>query len=256
MRSLAVIRPLHRRKTPLSADRKRGTRSSMLSRIRQHHYWTVLIAQVILLFLGALMRNHIVLILLFIGGMFGVYGSVISAIWEKRFPRLLALGTGIVAAASGLITTVPGIGEAGIRSCLFVCCLAYATFIGIAIVSIGRNVFVTDRVTANRIVGSICIYLLIGMGFAYLLAAAGLAIPQSFRMASDAPLVMRIGDFFYFSYSALTTQGFGDVLPTHPFTKMMVSLEGVVGSVYLAIMVARLVGMHITQGDHHHRKGA
>ena len=220
-----------------------------LAHVRQLHYFTILAAQILLLFLAAIMRDHIVLIVLFILGLFGVFGSVISTIWDRTLPRLLAIACAALAVAGGIPLSVPGMSPWAIEAGLLVTCLAYTVFILVAIVSIARSVFITDRVTSNRIVGSICIYLLLGMFFAFLFAAIALVLPGAIHFGTtDVPIAARISDFLYFSYSTLTTTGYGDALPTHPITKMLASIEGMTGSIYLAIMVARLVGMHVTQG--------
>ena len=217
-------------------------------RVRQLHYFTILATLILLLFLAAIMRDHIVLIVLFVLGLFGIFGSVISTIWDRTLPRLLSFVCAAMAIAGGIPISIPGTPAWVDRLGLLVCCLAYTIFILVAIVSICRTVFVTDRVTSNRIVGSICIYLLIGMLFAFMYASIAIVIPGAIHFGTEEmPMAARISDFLYFSYSTLTTTGYGDMVPTHSVTKMLASMEGVTGSVYLAIMVARLVGMHVTQ---------
>jgi hypothetical protein len=49
----------------------------------------------------------------------------------------------------------------------------------------------------------------------------------------------------YFSFATLTTLGYGDIVPTSPISRMLASLEAIAGQLYLAVLVARLVGMHI-----------
>lgn len=226
----------------------------MLSWFRVRHYWSVLIAQIVLILITAFLKDNIPMTALFIICLLGIFGSVIETIWENPLPRILALVSGIVAIVFALVHYVPGASEYIVKWGLFISCIAYAVFVFIAIISIGRHVFVTDRITTDRIVGSICVYMLIGMFFAFVYAAIdivhGDALHMPFKVTSikDA----QFSDFLYFSYSTLTTIGYGDVLPTRPITKMLASLEGITGSVYLAIMVARLVGMHVTQAHRKH----
>ena len=52
--------------------------------------------------------------------------------------------------------------------------------------------------------------------------------------------------FFYFSFVTLTTVGYGDVLPVHPVARSLAMLEAVTGSLYLAILVARLVSLSVS----------
>ncbi len=49
----------------------------------------------------------------------------------------------------------------------------------------------------------------------------------------------------YFSLSTLTTTGFGDIVPIHPFVRSMANLEAVIGQLYPATLLARLVSLHV-----------
>jgi hypothetical protein len=54
----------------------------------------------------------------------------------------------------------------------------------------------------------------------------------------------------YFSFTTLTSTGFGEILPVDPFAHSMANLESVVGQLYLAILLARLVTMHVESRRH------
>jgi len=102
--------------------------------------------------------------------------------------------------------------------------------------------------TSRRIMGAVAAYLLIGMiwSLAYYLVA--LQIPEAFSVqGSFAP-----GDreslqsqLFYFSFVTLTTLGYGDIVAVHPVVRMLVILEGVVGQLFPAILIARLVSLQV-----------
>lgn len=220
----------------------------MLSWLKPHHYWSILFAQIFLILLATFMEDHPILYALFALSLLGIFGSVIMAIWKKALLRILALISGVVAVAGGFLWVIPGIPEHIVLGGILDCVFAYALFILIAILSISKNVFVTDRVTADRIVGSICIYLLIGMFFAFIYAALGIMDPASFDLGGEtASTIENFRDYLYFSYTTLTTTGFGDMVPTRPLSRAISGLESITGSIYLVIMVARLVGMHISQ---------
>lgn len=226
----------------------------MRSFFQRHRYWGVLGAQVFLLFIATLMQDHPVLNLLFLIALFGVFGSVIKTIWERSLMRIFAIAVAAITIVSGLLGAISSIPWWEVREGLIVCCFGYATFILIAIASIARHVFVTDRVTANRIVGSICLYLMLGMFFAFIYAGMALLNPAAFEMSSKGveSSIVGLRDFLYFSYATITTTGYGDMIPTHPMSRLFASLESIAGSIYLAIMVARLVGMHVTQAHGEH----
>jgi hypothetical protein len=220
--------------------------------LHDHHYGSILAAQVLLLFVAALMVDHIILYILFVLSLLGIFGTIIRTIWgDARWPRVLTIVCGALALVGGFSWIIPGISREAMEIGFAICSFSYALFIFVAILSIGRHVFVTDRVTTNRIIGSICLYLLIGMFFAFVFSGIDRIHPEAFSFEGRGvlPHFEGLRDFLYFSYSTLTTIGYGDMVPARPIPKMLAVIEGMAGPIYLAIMVARLVGMHITQ--HH-----
>jgi len=121
----------------------------------------------------------------------------------------------------------------------------YALFMVMAIVIIMKSLFATSRVTVDTILGGICVYFLIGYVWSLSYYVIWFCDRAAFsRLAmSSSPI-----SFFYFSFTTLTTTGYGDIYPTNNFAMMMANLESIVGQMYLTIFVARLVGLHITHG--------
>jgi hypothetical protein len=113
---------------------------------------------------------------------------------------------------------------------------------------IAASTFRSGEVTGDRIAGAICVYLLSGLFFAMLFGAIMLSDPAAFDLGSNPPDVYREGGefaFLYFSFVTITTLGYGDVLPVSPAAQMVAWIEAVFGQLYIAILVARLVGLHI-----------
>jgi voltage-gated potassium channel len=216
--------------------------------VRTHNYWNVLLSQIFLLFLATFMKDFLPLYILFIIALLGIFGSVVANIWETMIPRALAFVSGGVALVSGFVWAMPGLNESTVIIMLAICALSFAAFALIAITSIGHHVFVREMITKDRIVGSICIYMLIGMFFAFLYAGLDVIRPGSFTFSGkDAYELEDFRDYLYFSYVTLTTTGFGDMSPILPLARLLTYLETVVGSLYLVIMVASLVGIHVSQ---------
>jgi len=212
------------------------------------NYSIVLIGQVVLIFLGSFIMHSVVYYMLFALALFGVLGSVIKTVWTSRVPRNLSIICAAIVILSGFLAAIPGVLDDISIEITFICAMAFAVFVLIAIFSISKSVFITDRVTTNRIVGSICLYLLIGMFFAFIYGALDLLHSDTFNIStSEANITDNFGTYLYFSYTTLTTVGFGDITPVKPIARTIASMESIIGPVYLAIMVARLVGMHITQ---------
>jgi hypothetical protein len=108
-----------------------------------------------------------------------------------------------------------------------------------------------EQVTLDTILGGICIYLLIGIVWSNGFSILEYLEPGSFQVEGQ-PLagIARLDEFqheelIYFSFVTLTTVGYGDVLArTHP-ARALAAAEAVAGSLYLAVFIARLVGLHM-----------
>ena len=102
-------------------------------------------------------------------------------------------------------------------------------------------------VTAHRIRGAIAAYLLLAVFFAYVYGLIEYVYPGSLRF----PEGMAGGKgelhqgFLYFSVVTITTLGYGDITPIHPWARSAVMLEAIIGPLYLAILVARLVSLRM-----------
>jgi Ion channel len=110
---------------------------------------------------------------------------------------------------------------------------------------VARAVFGGGRITYHRIVGAILLYLLIAVAFATLFAFVGLSIPESFKgiaFEDDAALASSL---FYLSFVTLTSTGYGDILPVHPLARSLCNIESIIGQLYPATILARLVTLEL-----------
>lgn len=126
-------------------------------------------------------------------------------------------------------------------------------FMAYVIVMIVRWLFTVERVTYNTIAAALCVYLLLGVWWAEAYSIVALADPGSFvieHAEEDRPFLMRVGGrgasySFYFSFVTLTTLGYGDITPASAPARTFAILEAVMGQAYLAVLLARLVALHI-----------
>jgi hypothetical protein len=95
-------------------------------------------------------------------------------------------------------------------------------------------------VTTDMIYCAISIYLLIGIMWAGIFAVVETMAPGSFASPSGSV------DFIYFSFVTLTTVGYGDVAPLTVLSKRLAVFEAGMGGVYMAIIVALIVGRYLT----------
>lgn len=122
--------------------------------------------------------------------------------------------------------------------------LAYAIWIII------RHLFQRRDVTADTILGAIVAYLLVAVGFTLAFELIELRNPGSFSglpISAGADRSALGGALVYFSLVCITTMGFGDIVAVSDLARSLAVLEGVFGQLYLAVMIARLVGLHISQ---------
>jgi hypothetical protein len=125
---------------------------------------------------------------------------------------------------------------------LFVDIAVFILLIGMVFI----KVFEKGPVSLHRIVGAIAVYMLIGNLWADVYQFLYVHLPGSIMLASsDSANAIRPGTFVYFSYTTLTTTGFGDILPSHTITRTLVMIEQLIGVFYPAILIGRLVSLSI-----------
>ena len=108
-----------------------------------------------------------------------------------------------------------------------------------------------DRVvTFDTVAGAACAYFLLGLvwGDLFLLVErwrpGSFAIPTGWLVGPGRDLRAAL---MYFSFSTLTTLGYGDIHPTDPAAGGLCAAEALIGQLYVAIMIARMVGLHTSQ---------
>jgi len=106
----------------------------------------------------------------------------------------------------------------------------------------------------ERIEAAVATYLLLGFVWAQAYSLVELAHPEAFRFPEenahgDTPVLVRASEhrFLYFSFVTLTTLGYGDITPVRPLARSLAALEAVTGQLFLAITVARLVALRVSE---------
>ena len=96
-----------------------------------------------------------------------------------------------------------------------------------------------EGVTANAVAGSLAIYLTIGLLFAWIIGFIG-DVSSTPYFAQHAGVTE--GDKVYFSFTALTTTGFGDLTPATPVGHSLAVIEMLTGQLYLVTVIGLLIG--------------
>jgi len=120
-------------------------------------------------------------------------------------------------------------------------------FVGFAAVVILIHIFKEDEVTGDIISGAICVYLLMGILWAFVFSIMESTKPGSFLLTSETEPSQLFQPFFYYSFVTQTTLGYGDITPVSNLARSLALLEAIVGQLFIAVMIARLVGIHIAQ---------
>lgn len=109
------------------------------------------------------------------------------------------------------------------------------------------QVYREGPITGHRVRGAVAAYLLIAVLFGYSYTLVSHLIPGSFQLPAWVSQAgpERAEAFLYFSVVSLTTVGFGDITAIHPVARSFVMLEALIGQLYPAILIARLVTLEL-----------
>jgi hypothetical protein len=110
---------------------------------------------------------------------------------------------------------------------------------------VARAVFSSGRVTHHRIIGAILVYLSVALTFVALYTIVGLLVPKAFSGITFEDNLALASNVIYFSFVTLTSTGYGDVFPVHPVARSLCNLETIIGQLYPATLLARLVSLEI-----------
>ncbi|MDE1915514.1 MAG: two pore domain potassium channel family protein [Sphingomonadales bacterium] len=118
-----------------------------------------------------------------------------------------------------------------------------------ATVLVARHVFGPGRVTAHRVRGAVLVYLNMAALFGIAYGAILAHWPGSIMLTTGAPMPggpgLRAASLTYFSLSTITTTGFGDVVPVMPLARSLANLESVIGQLFPATLLARIVALNL-----------
>jgi hypothetical protein len=122
--------------------------------------------------------------------------------------------------------------------------LACGLLAGIVLVQVLRE----GPITIHRIQGAIAVYLLLGVVWAALFGLVYINDPTSMNFGGVVPssdLIVLRTRLVYFSFTTLTTVGYGDITPVSPVARSLAMLEAMTGQLFPAILIARLVSMEL-----------
>ena len=229
-----------------------SSRRPILERLRQARFTQLLIALSLLLFAAP-----------FVGVFQSSLGQTLASLLILVLLAAVLISAGIAVAENQR--------QARVISVLAILCVALvllATFVESRelrlaqnILTIGflaqivrlivRRLFQPQRVDHHTISASLCGYLLIGVAFAVVYTMVMDIDPDAVRISSTGKMTtlgfgnQHTSTSLYFSFVTLTTLGYGDITTQSPVARMLTTSEALIGQLYLVVLVARLVGLHI-----------
>ena len=117
----------------------------------------------------------------------------------------------------------------------------------LSVITAMRQILFSGRITTNKLIGSVCIYLLLGVIWALLYSFIALLTVDAFNGMPIQLGHQVIWEYIYFSFVTLSTLGYGDISPASEIARSLVYLEAICGQFYIAILVASLVGAHMSE---------
>lgn len=169
---------------------------------------------------------------------------------STRRPAVVAVSVVLAIGASGMGWAADILDNQTVSVASYVIALVNIIFV-IGVVS--QVVLRRQRITTDAVFGGLSVFLLIGLAFMILYGLVEFATPGSFLVRGD-PIVgggsltrnpQSFVSFLYFSLVTLSTVGYGDILAVRPLAQMLAATEGILGQLFLAVVVARLVGMQM-----------
>jgi len=119
-------------------------------------------------------------------------------------------------------------------------------FFAFTIILILSSLLREYEITLDVIYGAVAVFLLMALMWAFMFDVIATLRPGSFQITASPAHGTRV-HFIYYSFVTITTVGYGDILPVSLTARAFSIVEMIVGQVYLVVLIARLVGINITQ---------
>ena len=116
--------------------------------------------------------------------------------------------------------------------------------LGLVEVVILQDVLRAEKVTAEKVYGGVCVYLILGIQCAILFAVLASQNPAALNVPLESGRPMT--QMLYFSFVTMTTLGYGDISAYSTSARVLASVQALLGQLYLTVLVARLVALQIT----------
>lgn len=180
---------------------------------------------------------------------FGFLGGIIVVVYQiQRNKRTLRFQVGLVLLALLLrgLSYLPTLSLNSNRFFEISSTIIFLAFLSLSIYLILRELTITqaERITGDIVKGGICVYFLFGFLWTSLYTIVDIFDTNAFN-AISTPITR--SDLAHFSFTTLTTVGYGDISPASQIARVLANLEGMIGVLYPAVFIARLVSLQSTR---------
>ncbi len=208
-----------------------------------NNFSSLLIALLIFV-IGIPVASDLDLISLQMSRVLGASSLLAVGIWSLRGAGRL-YSAGMLAAITGIVLVILSIVRES-DMLHVIALLAMFVFLLLATINAFRQIAVGNDISLNRIVGAVCVYLLLGVMWSIAYNVLEYLQPDSFKGLTELVSPAWNPDWIYFSFVTITTLGYGDITPITQTARSLVVAEAIVGQFYIAVLVAGLVSAYIS----------
>ena len=174
----------------------------------------------------------------------GASSLLAVGVWSLRGAGRL-YSAGMLVAITGIVLSILSIVRES-DMLHVIALLAMFVFLLLAIFNAFRQIAVGNDINPNRIVGAVCVYLLLGVIWSIAYSVLEYMQPGSFKGLTELVSPASDLDWIYFSFVTITTLGYGDITPLTQAARSLAVAEAIVGQFYIAVLVAGLVSAYIS----------
>ena len=159
---------------------------------------------------------------------------------DSRFHTLFLLCTGLGYLVASLIYAT----RPSDLWVVFITYIALIPYLGMLVWILGRFLAIAQTITRDVLYAAMALYLLLGAMFVPVYGLLDLLIPGSFHDGTFPNALVQWQQLVYFSYTTLTSSGYGDVLPVSWWARSLANLEMIAGILFITIVMSRLVSLY------------
>lgn len=187
------------------------------------------------------------------------YGTVGLVVYELLYASMIGVGILLgrdsrfhvvflsVTGGLYLLTSLAYATNPGLNWLVMLTYLTLIPYLGMLLVILARFLAIAQAITRDVLYAAVVFYLLLGAVFVPLYGLLEQMIPGAFRDASFPDTPVQWQQLIYFSYTTLTSSGYGDILPLAWWARALANLEMIAGVLFITIIMSRLVALYTSE---------